>query len=173
MKITRLTALIAALTIALTLFCGCTNIYNRYSYGAEMIGDAEHLIKKEFAEENPVDVCYVGINNPLPGHRTFIVNTREEYDRIFADGIDLSVDFDLQTVIVYTHMSLTPRECFLYDLYVEDNVLKVVYRQDQTIFNVALGDGVCPYQRWFVITLDKAEFESVEFEKNNKVITLF
>ena len=52
MKITRLTALIASLAIALTLFCGCTNIYNRYSYGAEMIDDAEHLIKKEFAEQS-------------------------------------------------------------------------------------------------------------------------
>ncbi len=92
---------------------------------------------------------------------TFIVNNKEEYDKIFIEGItQLDIDFNTQMIVVFVYVSYLAQPNYLEDAYV---------RNDKLIINLEyerLPEGtmglVNPYWRWMVFKMDKLDVESAD-----------
>ncbi|MGN1372575.1 MAG: hypothetical protein ACI4VK_00850 [Candidatus Coproplasma sp.] len=134
---------------------GCSNV----KYNAVLYDNAEGWIREDFAGENLIDYFRDGSS----ANKTFIVDSQEEYNSIFLENADgLSVDFDSQMLAVYTFISFNYRNNYLTSTEVSDGVLTLTYKMED---KPGIGDTCVPYQRWFVVRLDKLDVESVVFKK--------
>ena len=85
----------------------------------------------------------------------------------FIDKINepqINVDFDKQIVVIYTFTTVyATRKYNLYNLSVNGDILTVEYKiENQGI----VGNATQPKQRWFIVTLDKVDVQSVNFIEN-------
>ena len=156
MKIIKFTALLLLLCIVFTSFTGCAYVSN-VVYGVRMYDQAGSWIREDFAAEH--EVWY----KSDPRDYTFIVDSKKEYDEIFISGIDeLDIDFDKKMIIVHTFTDTYVVECRIKGIYVTGKRLKINY-----VEKTPIGARLCmcsPYQRWFVIEINKTDIESIEFE---------
>ena len=144
-----------ALLILLQLFAGCSRSYTYFW------GDAKEWFNKDFRKNNIVD-----FESEFPTNRTIVIDTQEEYDRAFVPGLELSVDFSKQMIAVYTFVDINRRENILTDVRVENGVLKLICEDIPPYSeSVDYGDTCQPYQRWYVVILDKVDVHSVVFER--------
>ncbi len=151
---TKFISLGLMLIMIFSLLTGCSNV----KYNAHLFDSATDWIKEDFISDNPVgyleDVSY-------PTERVFVVKNREEYDKIFIESIDnFDVDFSTQMLIVYTFGTIYHRNNNLVSLEVKEDVLNITYKMDK---KSGVGDASQPYQRWFVVRLDKLDVDSVVF----------
>ncbi len=147
-------ALGLVLLMIFTLFTGCSAI----KYNAELFDYANDWIKEDFINDNPIN-CFA--NNEYPTERVFIVNSQEEYNKIFNENSnELKVDFATQTLVVYTFGSIYRRNCDLVSLTIADDVLTITYKTEN---KSGVGDATKPYGRWFVVKLDKIQVDTVVF----------
>ena len=144
-----------ALLLIFSLLPGCSNV----KYDAQLFDSASAWIKEDFINDNPV-VYYSG-NSTYPTERVFVVKNQEEYDEIFNESIDdFDIDFETQMVVVYTFGTIYHRNNSLVSLKVNEDVLTVTYKMEKKFW---VGDASEPYQRWFVVRLDKLDVDSVVF----------
>ena len=177
MKKRKIFAAALALLILLQLFAGC-NVTDQAPSG-EPSGDTSNFnavffdsaidwIDEEFAQNSIVTLGFLGEPREYPSDRTFLVDTQEKYDQIFSKSInDLDIDFAEQMIVVYTFVDTSIRENKLADICLENGTLKIVYEDIPPYIpepGVNYGDTCSPYQRWFVVTLDKVDVNSVIFE---------
>lgn len=154
---TKLITIGLAAFMTACMLAGCSNI----KYNAKLFDNAVEWVNEDFADNNLVDM--EGATNPFD--RTFIIMDQEEYNRIFVKNIDeFAIDFDSQMVVVYTFSTIYHRDNRLVDLDVEKSVLKITYKMQE---KSGVGDASQPYQRWFVVILDKLNVNSVVFEEKN------
>ncbi|MGN1104778.1 MAG: hypothetical protein ACI4QI_07915 [Candidatus Coproplasma sp.] len=156
-------------TLAACLFCsvifmtvlfsvaGCSDGKN-VKYNAVLYDDAVEWIRGDFKTENNIDYFQDG-NVSL----TFTVDNQEEYNSIFIENADgLSVDFDSQMLAVYTYIAVNYRNNYLTSTEVSDGVLTLTYEMED---KPGICDTCVPYQRWFVVRLDKLDVDSVVFNR--------
>ncbi|MGN0808238.1 MAG: hypothetical protein ACI4MN_07330 [Candidatus Coproplasma sp.] len=156
-------------TLVVCLFCclllvpvlfsvvGCSNNKN-VKYNAVLYDDAVKWIREDFAGENLIDYFQDGSSASY----TFLVDSQEKYNSIFLEDTDgLSVDFDNQMLAVYTFISFNYRNNYLANLELNGKVLTITYEMEK---KKGVNDTSQPYQRWFVVRLDKLDVESVVFK---------
>ena len=143
-----------------------TQIDGLNNYNAVLYDNAVKWIDGEFIKDNPVAPEKI-LNYPTK--RVFIVDSQEKYDQMFLENIaDLTLDFNEQMIVAYTFYDENLRENTLANANVEDDVLKITYEDVPPFIaepGVDPGDSCQPYQRWFVVTLDKIDVDSVIFER--------
>ena len=142
-------------------FIGCSV---ELPYHAELYDHAVSWIREDFQTEHPVKI--VGFSDvedteQYPKTRTFIVSDEAEYERIFLDDIaELDVDLSEKMLIVYTFSAEYVRPAKISGMHLDGDVLTVEYEIDLI---PETGSAVKPFQRWFILKLDKIEFSSVNF----------
>lgn len=151
---TKFISLGLVLIMIFSLLTGCSNI----KYNAQLFDSATDWIKEEFINDNLVGYSE---DDSYPAERVFAVKNQEEYDEIFIESIDdFDVDFGTQMLIVYTFETIYHRKNNLVSLDVKEDVLNITYKMDK---KSGVGDASQPYQRWFVVRLDKLDVDSVVF----------
>lgn len=139
------------------MFVGCSH----WKYHADLYDNAGEWINEEFRNQNPVGLAG---DKLFPIDRTFTVNNQEEYSRIFAQDVDeLAVDFETQMLVVYTFIDTYRRDNRILGMDVMDDTLKITYKMEEYL--IPVFDACIPYQRWFVIIMNKLDINSVVFEK--------
>ena len=142
------------LIMIFSLLTGCSNI----KYNAQLFDSVTDWIKDDFINDNLVGYLE---NSSYPTERVFVVKNQEEYDEIFVESIDdFDVDFVTQMLIVYTFETIYHRNNNLVSLEVKEDVLNITYKMDK---KSGVGDASQPYQRWFVVRIDKLDVDSVVF----------
>ena len=142
------------LIMIFSLLTGCSNI----KYNAQLFDSATDWIKEDFINDNIVGYSE---NGTYPTERVFIVKNQEEYDEIFNESIDdFGIDFDTQMLVVYTFETIYHRNNNLVSLEVDEDVLTITYKMEK---KSGVGDASQPYQRWFVVRLEKLDVDSVVF----------
>ena len=142
------------LIMIFSLLMGCSNI----KYNAQLFDFTTDWIKEEFINDNLVGYSE---NSAYPTERVFIVKNQEEYDEIFNESIDdFDIDFGTQMLVVYTFETIYHRDNHLVSLEADEDVLNITYKMEK---KNGVGDASQPYQRWFVVRLDKLDVDSVVF----------
>ena len=135
-------------------------------YNATFFDSAVEWIKEEFQNENPIKtVGFVGEDNgDDPLTRTFVVTDSNYFESIFVDNFSgFEVDFDNEMVVVYTFGTEYVLPATITNMTLTNATLTINY-QIQLI--PGAGSAVRPFQRWFVVKLDKMDISSVQFEEN-------
>lgn len=155
-------------TLVICLFCcvvllpvfsvaGCSNVKS-VKYNAVLYDNAVEWIREDFRGENYIDYSQDGFS----ANHTFIVDSQEEYNRIFHEKTDgLSVDFDSKMLAVYTYIAVNYRNNYLTSTQLNDSVLTITYETEE---KKGICDTCTPYQRWFVVRLDKLDVDNVVFK---------
>jgi len=147
-----------ALLLIFSLLPGCSNI----KYNAQLFDSASAWIKEDFINDNPVGYS---ANGSYPTERVFVVRNQEEYDEIFIESTDaFDVDFGTQMLVVYTFETIYHRNNNLVGSDINGDVLSITYEMEK---KSGIGDASEPYQRWFVVRLDKLDVDSVVFVEKN------
>ena len=179
---------LVATGLVFLMICGIISGCSSWKYHATLYDDAEDWINETFQKENMVSGAYYinkdfiyGVSNPedeetyiqyttLPSDRLFIITEEEEYDRVFSIGSEeLGLDFEDQILIVYTFPDTTRKNRLLVDMNLKDGVLEITHKKEKTVkeYFAPVGDTCMPYQRWFVVKMDKLAIHSVSFKKSN------
>lgn len=166
---TKVKQIVTGLTICLffALLTGC--FVNKYN--ATLYSHAQEWIDETFLTENRVQAYYPDENDESgyvydeesPRSRSFIIADEEEYGRIFPKA-QCDIDFEKEMVILYIFGDVYPnREYYLKSMEIADNVLTVQTKLEERFPPV--GDASAPYQRCFMIKMDKTEIKEVVFKK--------
>ena len=104
----------------------------------------------------------MGKDNPKT--RTFIIDNQEKYDEIIVSDIDeLQVDFTKQMLVVHTFIDEYVRVRTIETVEFENGNLTITYVLEHISGNVG---SVCqPYQRWFIVKMDKLNCQTAKFVK--------
>ena len=155
-----------AMFLFFNLLVGCSSS----KYNAELYDTATDWINEEFASGNIVRRLGDSEDkDPHPKTLTFIVENQEEYDQIFNDNADqLDIDFDTQMLVVYTFSTVYHRDNKITSMDIDNGVLTIIYKMDsnRSVIGLNRADASLPYQRWFVVKLDKQEINSVVFTES-------
>lgn len=159
------------LIIIFGLLTGCLN--NKYN--AVLYSNANEWIDETFLKNNRVKAYYLNENyiygesdpsdkyiydTTAPSSRVFIIKDEDSYNRIFSNS-QLYIDFEKEMVILYIFSDVNPtREYKLKKIEVNDEILTVKTELERK--NV--DDATMPYQRCFVIKMNKVEINEVNFE---------
>ncbi len=155
MKKVNIIALGLVLLMAFSIIAGCSGI----RYNAKLYDNAKEWINEEFISENLVGNSESG----LPQKRTFIIKSLEEFNKVFVKNIgEIEVDFSKQMLVVYTFRDINARNNKLVKLALDGDVLKITCEMEK---RPGIDDSCEPYQRWFVVILDKLDVSSVIFER--------
>jgi hypothetical protein len=134
-------------------------------YNDVFYDSAVEWTNEDFKNVNAVRVVGFIDDDPetrLPATRTFIVTDREQFEEIFVKNIEeLEVDFDSEMLIVYTFGTEYVLPAYILDMNLSDNELAIDYTIPQYL---EAGSAATPFQRWFVIKLDKLEITTAVFK---------
>ncbi len=156
----KLIILAVLILSCICLLTGCNNKFH-----AELYDNAAEWIKEEFKNDNRTKGAYYDDEADSLAYtptRTFIVNAKEDYDIIFADSFK-EVDFEKQTVIVHTFTIEYTQPAKIKSIKQDDGELVIDYEIELVR---GTGSASQPFQRWFVVTMDKTQISSVTFNEN-------
>ncbi len=173
MKKANIIALAVVLLMFFSVCLGCSV----KKYNAVIYSNSDEWIQTSFRESNKVKGAYYknpdyveGSDDSIeryytdetsPKDRTFIVDNQEEFDKIFVKNIDeLKVDFSKRMIVAYTFNSVYHRNNKLVNFVLEGDKLTITYEMEK---RPGVGDASMPFQRWFVVVLDKLDVNSVVF----------
>lgn len=159
------------LSVALLLVCLlCFACAKEIPYNAVLNSHANDLISDDFLRENRVKAFYPnddyveGENDRYirdkdsPGTRTFTITEQQEFDKIFTK-CTTPVDFENQIVILYIFGNIYPREYYLKNIRLKDDILEVSYELEWS----NKDDAGMPSQWCFMLIMDKVNFTDVKF----------
>ena len=131
-------------------------------YNAVLYDNVVEWVREDFIEDNIIDYFQDGSS----ANQTFIIDSQEEYNQIFLENTDgLSVDFDSQMLEVYKYISFNNRNNYLTSLELNGDILTITYEMEK---KKGVNDTSQPYQRWFVVRLDKLDVDSVVFKERGE-----
>ena len=159
-KIIKLVALMLAICGALAL-ASCS--------GAEKCRIEDDVYKDlnvKFALRNRTQGALYGDvwenGEDVPLDRTFVINTKEEFESIFMTSpFDSEVDFEKETVIVYTFTAVYHREIRVKSFKVNDNGATLCLEWVKPASVVGSGDASVPYQRCVAVRTAKLASDNV------------
>lgn len=159
----------AVLIISLFALVGCSGKYNAVLYS-----HADKLVSEEFLKENRVKAYYrnenyvEGVSDwkdrniyeaDAPEELIFIITDKDEFEKIFVK-YDLTVDFEKEIVILYIFPDIYPgRDYYLKKIDLNEQSLDIYFKLQK----IKGKDATMPYQRCFMVKLDKVEFKEVNF----------
>lgn len=147
----------------LCLLPGCSG---QAKYHAVLYDSAEEWIDEAFKAANPISLSMTTDDTFLLKKRFFLVTSQGEYDETFATEAEgLKVTFDTQMLVVYTFVSIDHQKNRLVSIALEDQTLDVTYDVKNPCPIVPCGYASSPYQRWFVLQLDRLDVVDVAFHK--------
>ena len=156
MKNMKITALILILSTIFSLV-GCYDCDEDFfdnKYNATLYDSAKDWIREDFILATPEK-------------RVFIVNDQQRYDEIFISDIEeLQIDFNSQMLIVYTFGDEYVLKRMLIKTEIKNDCLNIAYGLEKLPVKENYGAVCQPYQRWFVVKMDKLDVETVVFEEN-------
>lgn len=153
------------------------NDVNEYvpEYNAVLYSKANEWIDDGFLTENRVKAYYPNVNyiegesdpsekyiydKDAPASRTFIIDKRQSFAEIFTE-YESEIDFDSKVVILHILSDVYPyREYYLSDIEL-DGTMTVYYELEKN----DKMDATAPYQRCFMLILDKVQMDGVVFVK--------
>lgn len=95
-----------------------------------------------------------------PESRTFIITDRKNFEKIIIDDFsEFEVDFDKEMLIVYTFAIEYVLPAKIANVELNDKTLTVNYNIELTRGELSAR---APYQRWFIVKLDKLDITSVK-----------
>ncbi len=146
---------------------------NSHKYNAVLYSKANEWIDDGFLTENRVKAYYLNENyvegesdpsekyiydNDAPASRTFIIDGQQSFAKIFT-GYESDIDFGSKVVILYILSDVYPfRKYHLRDIEL-DGTMTVYYELEKSDKN----DATAPYQRCFMLILDKVQTDGVVF----------
>lgn len=102
----------------------------------------------------------------LPKKRFFLVTSQGEFDETFATEAEgPKVELETQMLVVYTFVSTDHQKNRLVSIALENQTLDVAYDVESPCTIVPCGYVSSPYQRWFVLQLDRLDVVDVTFHK--------
>lgn len=166
MIILLLVALVALSTIT---FVACENKENEYTpeYNAVLYDSAVEWIREDFQNENFIK--HVGFidddsENELPTTRTFLITDNVSFENMFVDDFTgFEIDFDNEMLIVYTFAIEYVLPAKITKMALMEKTLTINYKINQIS---GTGSAVRPFQRWFVVKLDKLDISNAMFVEN-------
>lgn len=106
-------------------------------------------------------------NENYPESRSFIITDRSSFEEIIVEDFKgFEVDFDKEMLLVYTFTTEYVLPAKIADIELRDKALTLNY-DIQLITGV--GSARRPFQRWFIVKLNKLDILSV----NNVVSTIY
>ncbi len=166
---------VVSLVLCLGVLAGCNN-RNNVKYNAVLYDNAVDWIDETFASNNLVrGAYYEDIQGepepeiPLPYSRYFIVKSETEFNEIFKED-SLDVDFETQMVIVYTLRIEYRNPAELRSVSLDGETLKITYGIELIPHT---GSACQPFQRWFVIKMNKLDISSVTFSEQYVYVNNF
>lgn len=133
-------------------------------YNAVLYDSAANWINEEFRSKNRISGAYYddGQMDDCPETRTFIVSDRENFESIFVEDFkEFEVDFAQEMLIVYTFSIAYVLPAKITKMLLSDETLTIDYSVELI---AGTGSMVKPFQRWFVVKLDKLNISTVKFE---------
>lgn len=95
-----------------------------------------------------------------PESRSFIVTNRKSFERMIIDDFtEFEVDFDKEMLVVYTFATEYVLPAKIANVELTDRTLTVNYNIELI---ARAGSARRPFQRWFIVKLDKLDITSVE-----------
>ena len=162
-KVLKILAIIVLVVLVAALVVSNLSYISVWKYHAKLYDYAVDWINEDFASENGVDHGGFG---PNPGERYFIVNSKEEYEKIFVSGLEIeNIDLDTKMIVVYTYSSVSRGKEVLTEASLTDGVLKISYREEYDPLSFLSFNACSPYGRWMVVVMDKLDVDSVVFEE--------
>lgn len=161
----KLTCVILALTTLFCIFSGCNDEVATKKFNAVLYSKAKTWIDEDFLKENKVyGMRYPNENDEYiqdttsPKSRTFIITQEEEFKSIFTNYTS-AVNFDKQMVVLYIFCDISPRVYILKDVNINKQNLTLYCQLKQS----DKKDAVEPYQRCFMVVLDKNNIDTAKF----------
>ncbi len=152
-----------SVAICLCVFAGCNYNEVKNLYNVVLYDNAVAWIDETFLRNNlTAGAYYEDIPNPgtpLPNSRCFIVKSEAEYGEILKED-SLIVDFETEMIIVYTFTIEYILPAKIKSINLVDGNLKIDYEIELI---QGVGSACQPFQRWFVIKIDKLDVSSVTF----------
>ena len=139
--------------------CFLTISCSTHRYGAVFYDDAYEWIKKSFQEDNQV-VDYSS-DESTPSNRTFLINDISSFNEVFIEDSPFKADFNKNIYVVYTFCAIYRKKYILIELSLKSNCLNATYTVENRFLSFGSGNACQPYQRWFVIKLNKLNIDFV------------
>lgn len=143
---------------------GYNTSFGGAGYNASVCEMENDSFNDDFLNNNKVrGALYDGIlstdNESLPSQRTFIIDNETDYNSIFKPSAP-SVNFDSETIIVYTYTAINLRKVKMSKVTISDKSIKIELKEEKV--RVGVGDSRVPYQRFLVINLSKVDISNAE-----------
>ena len=123
-----------------------------------------------FLEEHITDDCYyldpltneyMLSNHSLPDDYTFIIKTKEDYEKIFKNTS--KVNFDKEMLIVYIYSGIYSSKTKISEVDLDEGELSIDFRHKLIKFP---GSATMPTQKHIVFKMDKVNFHSVDIDED-------
>lgn len=161
--------------MVLIMICLFTSGCNNLNYNAKLYSNAKEWIDSGFLNENRVKAYYLnenyveGVNYPnekyiyendAPEEKFFIIECESEFKEIFV-SCEEKIDFNKEMVILYIFTDVNYKIDYkLKSIKCENGILSITAKLN----NSNLDCATAPYQRCFMIKMNKMEIKDVKLE---------
>jgi len=162
----RICCFVLLIMISIGIFYSCAQL----PLNTQVLNDnASEMIDKTFYDQNYTYGAYYNDyedgktkldDASYPKERTFLITSRQDYERIFGSKADLNIDFSSEMLAVYTFTAQYVREIRIDEVLVDGQKLYINLSMIKP--RRAVADAVRPYQRYVVIKLEKVDVSEVE-----------
>lgn len=182
-KLSCIISVILCSIICCIMITGCSDKYHAVFYNNVKIWMSykffkEHKIYNIYYEDGDPkegDLVYKDgtyVDRTSPKNYTFIINEEEQFRSIFtrygeefAGGSKIEeIDFDKSTVVLYIFCSSNTKEYKLKNIKINEKTAEIYYKEDYHEEELNhTGYITVPYERCFMVVLDKVDITSAEF----------
>ena len=165
MKIIKFISFVLISVFLLSGLCGChIDKYDAKLYD-DMFGAVRKWMDEDFLAQNRVSGFYKDENGEIfevknqKGPIVHVLTEEEQYNKIFTK-FPIEIDFDKKMVIVYIFTDNSQRNYSLESVSIIEGTLSMKIEK----YNSKMDDSVWPYQRCFMIVLNKSEITDVDVD---------
>lgn len=165
MKIVRFVSFVLISVFLLSVLCSChIDKYEAVLYD-DRFGAVKKWMDEDFLAQNRVNGLYKDENGDIfevKGQKGPIVHVlieEEQYNIIFSNS-PIEIDFGKKMVIVYIFTDNSQRNYSLESVSIIEGTLSMKIER----YNSKMDDSVWPYQRCFMIVLNKSEITDVDVD---------
>ena len=165
MKIVRFVSFVLISVFLLSVLCSChIDKYEAVLYD-DRFGAVRKWMDEDFLAQNRVSGFYKDENGEIfevkgqKGPIVHVLTEEEQYNIIFSNS-PIEIDFDKKMVIVYIFTDNSQRNYSLESVSIIEGTLSMKIER----YNSKIDDSVWPYQRCFMIVLNKSEITDVDVD---------
>ena len=152
--------------VSILLLSGCgiqklkydVKIFDNYQF---VDGFLKEYITDDCYYLDPLTNEYVLSAPSLPDDYTFIIKTKEDYEKIFKNTS--KVNFDKEMLIVYIYSGIYSSKTKISEVDLDEGELSIDFRHKLIKFP---GSATMPTQKHIVFKMDKVNFHSVDIDED-------